>query len=577
MKMRAIFSRLHFKIAASFFALSLFLVILLSAAAYYFAYGMLLQSRQEQAEEAVIQASDYISGYLEKIKLLSDLIAMYPEIRQSLRAGDARSLEASSALVSLSAQSDPRIRTIAVISKNGFALTSRSDMAIPLSEDMMGESWYKGALQSNQMPVITSVRRGDFTMDRSDWVISVSHEIRDESGQHLGVVLIDISYRFIEDYIAGLDLGEKGYAYILDEEERAVYHPDERVFAEEALRKELEIEEQEKKRSEEGGFILTKAKIPHSHWTLVGISSTEATAELRRKLMEAMLLTGVLAMGASIVISLLVSRKISRPLVELQQAMRQVDQRWGHLSVAPKGSAEIEDLAREYNALLDRIKMLTEDIAQKENAKRIFELSALQSQINPHFLYNTLDTILWLAEFGENDKVVEVSKALGEMLRLSLDIRQSLVPLRQELAHTENYLKIQRQRYEDKISYHIEGEEELLTLSVPKLILQPIVENAIYHGIRPKKGAGRIEIFYRREGEELLLSVLDDGIGFSEGDLREGEDKNRIKTRLGGIGLKNVDQRIKILQGEEYGIRVEKREGGGTLVCYRLKIMEQQE
>ena len=249
--------------------------------------------------------------------------------------------------------------------------------------------------------------------------------------------------------------------------------------------------------------------------------------------------------------------------------MMSLDKSWGHIAVNSNSSVEIVALTTEYNALLDRIKVLTEDIAQKENAKRLFELKALQSQINPHFLYNTLDTILWLAEFGETEKVVAVSKSLGEMLRLSLDIHQTLVPLQSELANTENYLRIQQTRYEDKICYRIQGEEELLSVSVPKLILQPIVENSIYHGIRPQRGKGYIEIVYEKRDGKLIITVSDNGVGYFSSV--EENDRNLIKAKLGGIGMKNVDQRIKLLYGNQYGIEVRENQPHGTVVIYTLK------
>ncbi len=577
MKTKGFFSRLNVRIAFYFFVISSMIVILFSVVAYYSASKIMLENRQKQTNDSIVQASDYISSYLDKIKGLSDLIAMHPNTKDALRQDDGKAIESLAGMVNITAESDPRIQSIAVISKNGFAITSDSNMAIPLSDNMMEESWYKGALKNKQMPTITSIRRGDFTMDKSSRVISISHEIIGEDKNHLGVVLIDISYRFIEDYISTLDLGEKGYTYILDSNNKVLYHPDEEIFADEKRARELIDLSNETNIISSREYVVTKHRIPHSDWLLVGVSSMEDVDALKTKLIDTIVWLGGLIILSSIVISFLVSRRLTRPIVELQNAMKELDESWGHIRVERHTPLEISELAKEYNALLDRIQMLTQDISQKENAKRIFELKALQSQINPHFLYNTLDTILWLAEFGENEKVVEVSKALGEMLRLSLNINQNAVPLEQEIAHVKNYLRIQQQRYEDKINYTIEGNEELLIASVPKLILQPIVENSIYHGIRPKKGKGHIDIKYWREEDDLMITVEDDGLGYNPS--REEEDHNLIKTKLGGIGMSNVDQRIRILCGEDYGIEVKNRESGGTIVRYRImlcpKIMEQ--
>lgn len=569
MKIDRFLSKIHVKIALSFLLVALIIVGMLSSIAYYSASRIILDTKQRQTSDAIVQTSNYISSYLDKIKTLSDLIAMYPETTGALQRSSKKSIESLAGMVNISANSDPRIQTIAVISKNGFAITSNSNMAVPLSENMMEEPWYKGALASKQMPVVTSIRHGDFTMDKESWVISISHEIIDDQGKHLGVVLIDVYYHFIEDYIRSLDLGEKGYAYILNKNGEVLYHPDEKVFMDQQKVQQLQKLADETNKLDPRKYVVTKSNIPHSDWLLVGVSSMESVEALKQSYVGTIVLVNGLLIASSVLISLLISRRLTRPIVELQNAMMELDENWGHIQIDPKSSSEIVALAKEYNALLDRIRILTEDIAQKENTKRIFELKALQSQINPHFLYNTLDTILWLAEFGENDKVVEVSKALGEMLRLSLNINQSVVTLEQELAHTENYLKIQQKRYEDKIRYKIEGDEKLLSVQVPKLILQPIVENSIYHGIRPMKGTGKILINYKQSRECLLLTVTDNGVGY---DPNKKEDKNLIRTKLGGIGMSNVDQRIKILCGEEYGITVQKREEGGTIVQYRIKI-----
>lgn len=568
MKMKAFLSKINVQVSLAFLTLSIVFVSLLSFAFYYAAGQILVDNIRKQTAESVAQTGDYLYAYFDKILSLSDIIAMHPDTTKALEQGDTEAIESLSGIVQISAMSDTRIQSIAVISKNGFALTSDSNMAIPLSGNMMEESWYQAAVASKQIPVVTSIRHGEFTMDKESWVISISHEIVGSQGEHLGVVLIDLSYKFIEDYISGLDLGSTGYAYIFDQNHQILYHPEEKALMDEMKASELLELAKEMDGSLSRNRIVTKKEIPELQWTLVGISSMEKMDDLKRQMMGMIVWINLLLIVVGIFISWAVSRRLTKPIFELQKAMQDVDKNWGHIQISSRSSTELKALTEEYNALLDRIKKLTEDIAEKENTKRIFELKALQSQINPHFLYNTLDTILWLAEFGENEKVVEVSKALGEMLRLSLNINQDMVSLTQEIAHTKNYLKIQQQRYLDKIEYQISGDKNLQNVEVPKLILQPIVENSIYHGIRPKKGKGLIEISYYREKEDLILQVKDNGLGYHS----EKKEEHLIKTRLGGIGLKNVDQRIKILYGEDYGLTISNHEEGGTIVRYRLKM-----
>ena len=221
-------------------------------------------------------------------------------------------------------------------------------------------------------------------------------------------------------------------------------------------------------------------------------------------------------------------------------------------------------MENEYNLLLAKIQKLTKDIEEKENSKRIFELKALQSQINPHFIYNTFETIIWLIEFEENEKAIEVIKSLGNMLRSTLNIDKDFISFKEELEHIKSYLDIQKIRYDDKFEYNITIPSNLYDLKVPKMILQPIVENSIYHGIKNIKEKGLISIESEIVDDTLLIYVKDNG--------NELSDKAENGTKLGGIGMKNVDQRIKILCGEEYGIQIY-RDSDFTVVEYRLSLV----
>lgn len=568
MKKKSVLSTINGKIAGFFLFGSFLVVMAVSLSIYYFASKMIAESEQAHTRDSVLQASNYITSYLDKMKSLSNLIAMHPEIKDAVQKSNSKSMESLYGMVNFAAKDDPRIQTIAVISKEGFAITNNSNMAVSLSENMMEEKWYRNALKSKQMPVVTSVGHGSFG-EESNRIVSISHEIVDEKNNHLGVVLIDVSYRFIEDYISSLNLGRDGYAFILDSEDQLIYHPEESFFFDRKKRDELlrfiEIPEEEKEKS-----ILIKASIPHSDWTLIGISSLENIDVLKNRLIGTIVLVNVVLILISVVIGILLSRKLTKPIVELKNAMMVLDEHWEHLEIDDGGVQEVVSLVKEYNALIDRVKILTREIAEEENEKRIFEIKALQSQINPHFLYNTLDTILWLAEFHENEKVVEVTKSLAEMLRFSLNINQTTAELKMELSHIENYLKIQKQRYEDKFNYQIDGEEELLEVKIPKLILQPIVENSIYHGIRPMLGAGMIEIEYKKKEEFLIIEVNDDGVGYQE----RGHSKEASGSTMhsGGIGLSNVEQRIKLLCGDECGIEIEAGEKQGTRVRYKIKM-----
>ena len=192
---------------------------------------------------------------------------------------------------------------------------------------------------------------------------------------------------------------------------------------------------------------------------------------------------------------------------------------------------EIGRLTRSFNIMTEEIQKLMEESEREQQAKRKNELKVLQNQINPHFLYNTLDSIIWMAEWGKNQEVVEMTSSLAKLLRRSISNQQETVTVEEETAYTETYLRIQKMRYKDKLEYEISIDEEIRQEEVIKLILQPLVENSIYHGIKYKEGKGLIEILGYREGNCMVLQVQDDGIGM------DGETLEHILKACAGYTL----------------------------------------
>ena len=485
---------------------------------------------------------------------------MHPDIINALNDTDASSLNSISSLIKLAKKSDPRIKSISVVSKTGHVITSGNDMAVPITDDMMNQEWYKKALASSAMPILASTGHGVFEMDNGDWVVSICREIKSDDNIHLGIVIIDVSYKFIEDYINGLSLGKDGYVYILSADGTIIYHPDKNVL------ENMSIPDSDK-------ATMYSTSVLDSDWTLYGVVSRENLKLLQDNLLRTLFIAIAVTILFSIIIGSVISHFLSSPIIELTKIMMKADETWEHIEIKSSRVNEVNSLAKEYNHLIDRIKLLTENIAKKESLRREFEIKALQSQINPHFLYNTLDTILWLAELNQSKEVVKVTSALGKMLRISLRLGKDFIPLEVELEHTISYLNIQKVRYEELLQYSITGDNSLLDMYVPKLIIQPIVENAIYHGIRGKKARGHIDINYRLENEFLIIDIIDDGIGFDV-EKKDAKSSNEQRNISGGIGMNNVLSRIKILCGEKYGFEIDSKVGKGTKISLKLPLRE---
>lgn len=561
-----LFKKLNIRIAFAFLILSLSVISILSIFVYNFTSDILKKDDVKKTENAIIQASDFISGYINKLKSFSEIIALHTDIQNALIEGEASSLDSIYSLILLAKESDSHIKSISVVSKNGLVISSGNNMAVPITGDMLSQDWYQSALASSAMPILASTGHGVFEMDDNDWIVSICREIKTEDNSHLGIVIIDVSYKFIEDYIASLDLGSKGYIYILSKSNALIYHPNKEFLSQE-MSKELVAN-----RNHGMDGSLYRADIENTDWMMYGSSSFDNLNVLKLNLLRVLIVSILITIALSIVFSGVMSNYLSRPIIDLTKKMMQADQTWAHIPVDKRASLEVASLGKEYNNLIDRIKILTENIAKKEEDRRLFELRALQSQINPHFLYNTLDTILWLAELEQHKEVVNVSFALGKMLRISLSNEQAFILLERELEHSLSYLNIQKVRYEDMLTFSIFGDERLLNLYVPKLIVQPIVENSIYHGIRGKKAKGNIRIEYRKEEDILVITIVDDGVGFDE---TKPKSTKRQRNKSGGIGMDNVRSRIKILCGEEFGLDVTSGLGEGTRVELRLPIKEQ--
>lgn len=560
--------RMNVQLAVYFLIASFAMITVLALVFYLSASSIVLNDGTRQTNESVVQAGQYIGGYLDKVKALSDIIAMDPDTISALASQEQSAQKALLSMIDVIKLSDERILTIAVISKNGFALSSGEDMAMALSEDMMAQPWYIQAMESRQMPALSSTRHDTFSMDKQNWVVTVSREIVDDSGQHLGVVMIDIAYYFIEDYITALNLGNDGYAFIVTAGGDVIYHPDQTYFTDQYKKNSLiEICELGSGYRSDMGLITFKTPIAHSDWILVGLSSLENVDFLRKQLIESVFMISGILLVLSVIGGILLSKRMTVPMTQLEEAMRNLDETMPHLLLPKGGSEELQSLAIQYNAMIDRIKSLMADMTKHEKQTRLLELKALQSQINPHFLYNTLDTIVWLAEFGESEKVVAVTKSLGQLLRLSLNIDQTTIALEDELQHVAHYLDIQKQRYGDGLTYSIDGDQALLAIQVPKLIIQPMVENAIYHGIRQGSGQGHISITYQAANQILEITVKDDGVGFDPDAI-----PIHSKLKLGGIGIKNVDQRIKLHYGDGYGVAITSVIGEGTTAIYTLPL-----
>lgn len=273
-----------------------------------------------------------------------------------------------------------------------------------------------------------------------------------------------------------------------------------------------------------------------------------------------------------IILSYYIPRSITMPITRISKVTDQVAK--GNLSVraAAESGAEARMLSDSLNAMIDKINELLDQVTTEQVRLRKAEFELLQAQINPHFLYNTLDTIVWLAEAGDQKRVVSMVGNLSDFFRTSLNQGKDIISIREELAHVRSYLEIQQVRYQDILRYEITVPEDLYEYKIPKITIQPLVENALYHGIKNKRGQGTITVTGKRNENGFVLYVRDNGIGMTQERLKEVRAGIQKLSYTGKeiYGLYNVNERIRLNFGETYGISIESTYGEGTCVSISL-------
>ena len=274
--------------------------------------------------------------------------------------------------------------------------------------------------------------------------------------------------------------------------------------------------------------------------------------------------------------SIRLSRSIAAPLVYMCNRAEAVSE--GNLAVKPPIQTEIreiETLSIGMEQMIARLDSQIRESREKQESLRKTELALLQAQINPHFLYNTMDTIVWLIEGEKTQEAVEMVSNLSSFFRHSLSKGEDVIPLSEEESHVRSYLQIQQARYKDILEYSMEIDQSLAKAMLPKLTLQPLVENALYHGIKLKRAKGMIRIAAWREGDHVVLQVADNGVGMTAQRLAQLRGAMESDQRV-GFGLSAVNQRLRLQFGPQYGLEITSREGEGTAVTSRIPYTEKE-
>lgn len=536
-------------------------IIAVTIFAYYYVNST-EQNAITNSDQAVSQVENMITNYTE------DMSGIMEMVQQSVKKTEEERNDFFENLISIRQD----VEAITVHSEEGQLLACWSD-----GHELKEQTGYNLSYTKleNDNLFISAPHVQNLFKEYYPWVVTFSQRMKTEDGKVLQISM-DIRFSNIASYVDNVGIGARGYCFIANKEGNIVYHPQQQL-----IHSGLKVEQGDKVRDYKdgshtfSGVIYTIKTLHNCEWRIVGVSYLDELVTVKVMDMVRVILSAVvLVILTTTLAGAVLARNFSKPAKQLAAAMRRFVREAESFEFYPvRGTEEIVALSDSFGHMVLQIQELMEKVRQEEVTLRKTELNALQAQINPHFLYNTLDSIAWMCEVGRTEEAIEMVNALARLFRISISKGHELITVKKELEHAECYLKIQKFRYKSQFCYEFKVSESCLGYLCNKITLQPLIENAIVHGLdMSDEGEIIIEVF--EEDENIVMSVWDNGIGMTEEQCEEILQKDI--HHKGGIGIKNVNDRVKIYFGEQYGITIFSELDEGTKVEIRMpKVLEE--
>ena len=558
---------------------SLVAVLLIVISIYSRLSSQLYDTVKQENVSLVNRVDSSMEVYLRNIMKLSDTI-YYGIIKNTNLSEDS----IGEKLTLLYNNNKEQVSNIALISKEGEPISVVPAARFRKNFKAEDEEWFVNALNKTEnihftLPHVQKMfEKGD---NSYNWVISMSRavEITVGGSTEQAVLLIEMAYQGLEEVLDEVTLGNGGYIYLMDSNGDIIWHPKFELIASGRVKENNLVAAGYDDGSREEIFngtrqtVVTKT-VGYTGWKLVGVIKGTGISLNMLKTRLFIVFVILLIIFIVILINSYISFRVTNPIRELEKSVKALEEGNLDADIYMGGSYEVQHLGKSVQDMKFRIKGLMQDIVNEHEEKRKSEFDSLQAQINPHFLYNTLDIIVWQIENEKQSEAVHTVTALARFFRLSLGKGKNIVTVKDEIDHVKNYLMIQHMRFKNKFDYEFDIAEDVLELPSLKLMLQPLVENAIYHGMEFMDGDGLIMVKAWREEDELYLSVADNGLGMTEDKVEmilTGKSSSG-NGRGSGIGVKNVNERIKLYFGEAYGLTIDSEPDEGTKVTIHLPV-----
>jgi two-component system sensor histidine kinase YesM len=471
--------------------------------------------------------------------------------------------------------------SICVFSEDGDVVSASPVGQLKGSVSPSKSDWFSKALTKKENLHFSTPHVQNLFVDpdyKYRWVVSLSRAVEITNNKKItsGVLLVDINFSGIEQICKNVNVGKSGYVYLVDREGEIIYHPRQQLIYSDL------IEENNKEASnyEDGNHtetfqgekrLVTIKTVGYTGWKIVGVMPmADITSDYQQISIFAIFIM-VFAIFILVFLNMFVSSRIANPIKSLEKCVKKLENGVKDVNISISGSYEVQHLGKAIRSMVNQMHTLMDNIMTEQESKRKSELDALQAQINPHFLYNTLDSIIWMIENENYDGAIIMVTALARLFRISLSKGKNIITVRDEIEHARNYLTIQNIRYKNKFTYSIETDEKTLDFASIKLIVQPLIENAIYHGMEFMGGDGEILVKTYSKENDLYIDVIDNGLGM----LQEVADtlltnESKVEKKSSGIGLKNVNERIQLYFGKNYGVKIYSEPDEGTTISIHM-------
>lgn len=521
------------------------------------------------SKQSVAQADETVSNYIFSIKSKLDNLCIETD-----KCTDAASLQK---LISTAARLEDDIYCVSVYDMQGNVLSNGNNTDENIKDGLTDLSFDK-SVYSNLKDgyAISQPHVNTLYQNKYPWVVTIAKKEYSNLFSQQVFVAIDFKFSSIAKYIDKVSIGQRGYCYIVNSKGQIIYHPQQQMLFS-GLKEEntFEISELSDGIHRKKDNIYNISSLDSCNWKIVGVSfNDEITQAVKSQVVVGLIFALLFSAFMSAVIYFLLSRTVTRPVRRLVASMQKFEKQAETFEYKADMSnvAEFQTLSTSFEHMVLMIQSLVEKVHNEEIVLRKTELKALQAQINPHFLYNTLDSIQWMCEQDNSKDAVKMVGALAKLFRISISHGNEFIAISDELKHAESYLIIQSYRYKNQFTYSFDVDKSVLDCMCNKITIQPFIENAIYHGLDRMVDEGEIKIIVERRGKDIAIIVKDNGLGMTEEQCKAVLQKGRSDSK--GIGVKNVDDRLKIYFGEEYGITIESELDVGTTVTIKIPKIE---